>query len=182
MHPAEAAVDEGHDGDERDQHGDHVQHEVQPLGGAPGCRVHDVYVGPGDVELQAPQRFGHLGLRLQELGHHDRSRRRHDDGRQEVPRLDPERDIRRHDGAGDVRHAGGHHRHQLRPRHLVEEWPDGERRLRLAHEDGRRDVKALRTTGLEELVHGDRHRLHHDLHDAEVVHDGEQRGDEDDRR
>src|SRR5258706_632213 len=81
-----------------------------------------------------------------------------------------------------MRHARGHHRHELRAGHARQERPNRERRLGLSHEDRRRDVEAFRAARTHDLVHRDRKRLHHDLHDAEVVHDREQRGDEDDGR
>src|SRR3989442_13412452 len=41
----------------------------------------------------------------------------HDHRGEQVTRLDPERDVGRHDGPRDVGHACGHHGHQLRPGH-----------------------------------------------------------------
>ena len=58
---------------------------------------------------------GSPGVRLghQHLGEQDRPRGRHDHGRQDVPGLDAEREVRRHHPARDVGHARGHHRQQL---------------------------------------------------------------------
>src|SRR6267143_1658599 len=45
------------------------------------------------------------------------------------------------------------------------------------------DAATLRLSArTHDLIHRDREGLHDNLHDAEVVHDREQRGDEDDRR
>ncbi len=89
-------------------------------------------------------------------------------------------DISHHDRAGYVRHAADHDGEQLGFRHAGDEGPDGERRFGLAHEDAGGDVKRLRTTGAEHFLHGDGHGAHQHLHHAQIVHDGEERGDEDD--
>ena len=66
------------------------------------------------LEPHRAHRLGRPGLGDEHLRHHDRARGRHDDGRQQVLRLDAEEDVGRHDAARDVRHPGRHHRHQLR--------------------------------------------------------------------
>ncbi len=58
--------------------------------------------------------------------------------------------------------------------------PDGQRRFRLTHEDARRDVKRFSAARTHHLLHHDRKRLHHPLHDAEIVENREKRRDEDD--
>src|SRR5205823_4028087 len=75
-----------------------------------------------------------------------------------------------------------HHGHELRNRHPGQKRPNREWRLGLAHEDRRRHVETLGPARSHDLVHRDRERLDDDLHDAEVVHDREQRRHEDDRR
>ena len=60
--------------------------------------------------------------------------------------------------------------------------PDRQRRLGLPHEDAGRDVQRLGAARAHHPVHHHREDAHDELHDAEVVEDGEQRGDEDDRR
>ena len=56
------------------------------------------------------------------------------------------------------------------------------RGLRLSHEDAGGDVQRFRAAHAHHLLHPDRHALHDPLHDAEVIKDGEERGDEDDDR
>ncbi len=76
----------------------------------------------------------------------------------QVLRLDAEEDVGRHDAAGDVRHAGGHHRHQLRLGHTRKVRPDRQRRLGLAHEDARGHVQRFRAGGAHDAAHQDRKR------------------------
>ena len=99
-----------------------------------------------------------------------------------MPRLDSERDVCGHDRAGHVRHPGRHHGHELGARHARQEGANRQRGFGLPHEDRGCDVEALRTARAHDLVHHHGKCLHDDLHDAEVVHDGEERGNEDDRR
>ena len=61
-----------------------------------------------------------------------------------------------------------------------EERPDGERRFGLAHEDAGRHVERFGAARAHHLLHHDGHAAHHPLHDAQVVENGEKRGDEDD--
>ncbi len=111
MNPAEQTIHQCDERDERDEHRDHVQHEVQPFARPARRGIEHVHVGARNIDLHAAARLGDPSLRLQDLRHHDRARCGHDDGGQEMTRLDPERDVGRHDRAGDVRHARGHHRH-----------------------------------------------------------------------
>ena len=182
VHGAERAVHEGDEGHERDEHGDHVQHQREPLAGAAGRGVEEVHVGLRQIELHLAVGLRHFGFRLEELGHHDGARGRHDHCGEEMPGLDAERDIGHHDRAGDVRHSRGHHRHQLGARHPRQEGPDGERRLGLPHEDRRRDVEALRAARAQHPAHHEGEGPDDDLHDADVIENGEERGNEDDGR
>ena len=93
-----------------------------------------------------------------------------------------EQDVGGHDAAGDVRHARGHDRHQLG---LVISGRYG----RIVSGASVCPMKMLAATLSDSaplafitrcITHGE--EPHDDLHDAEVVEDREQRGDEDDRR
>ena len=106
--------------------------------------------------------------------------RRHDHGGKQMPRLHALRNIHGHDAARNMRHAAGHDGHQFAARGAGKKWPDGERRLRLPHEDGRGDVHALRARDAHGLQHHPGHAADDDLHQADVIQHGEKRGDEDD--
>ena len=127
------------------------------------------------------ERGGDLGLGHEHLGDEDGSGRGHDDGGEEVLRVDAEEDVGGHDAAGDVRHAGGHDGHELGARGVAEEWADGERGFGLAHEDAGGDVGGLRAGGAHGALHEPGDDLDDVLHDAEVIEHREERGDKDDR-
>ena len=129
-----------------------------------------------------PSVSGTCGLGDEHLGHHERAGRRHDHRGQQVLRLDAEGDVCGHDAAGDVGHARGHHRHQLGLRHPAEIGANRQRRLGLAHENAGGDVQRLGAARAHHAVHHHREQPDHHLHQAEVVQDREQGGDEDDRR
>jgi hypothetical protein len=93
MHGGEPTVQQRHERHERDEHRDDIEHQVQPLARPPRRGVEQVHVLLGHVELDGAVRLGRLGLRLEQLRHHDGAGRGHDHRGQEVPRLDPERDV-----------------------------------------------------------------------------------------
>ena len=89
-------------------------------------------------------------------------------------------DVGRHNAPRDVGHTAGHDGHQLAAGSLRQERADGERSLGLAHEDGCRHVHALSAGDTHGLEHDPGHAANEDLHNADVVENGEKRGDEDD--
>ena len=113
----EQGVDQRDERHERDQHGADVEREREALAGTAPRRIDHVDVGALDLEADVAHRLGHLGFRNEDLGHHQRAGRGHDDGGQQVLRLDAEQDVGGHDAAGNVRHARRHDGHQLRLGH-----------------------------------------------------------------
>ena len=100
VNAAENAVDQRDQGEERNQHGGHVERQVQAVGGALGRGVEHVAVFALELdvfELGRPGGERLLGFRHQHLGDQDGSRRGHDDGRQQMPRLDAVSDVGAHD-------------------------------------------------------------------------------------
>ena len=135
VNPAEQSVDERDECDERNQHRDHIEHQLQTFACAAGCRIQHVHVGARDVHFDTAEGLRDLGLRLEDLRHHDRPWRRHDDRRQQMTCFDPKRDVRGHNRSGNVRHTGRHHGHKFRASHARQEWTDREGRLGLSHEN-----------------------------------------------
>ena len=95
-----------------------------------------------------------------------------------MPRFDALRNVHGHDAARDMRHAAGHDRHQLTARRAREERPDGERGFRLAHEDAGGYVHAFSAGDAHGLEHDPRHGANDDLHEADVIENREEGGDE----
>ena len=83
-------VDHGDAGDEGQQHGAHVQGQVQAVAGAGGRRFDDV--GGVLLHLELDRALGHrdLGLGVEDLGDDERGRGGHDAGREQ---LDGEADL-----------------------------------------------------------------------------------------
>src|SRR4051812_7429775 len=126
---AEDAVQKRNQCDESDEHGADVQREMKSVGSAFGDRTEDV----GFLLLFAFAvvkfhfrgggfRAGHFastGERNFSFGnenfrHQNSAGGGHDDGAQQEFRADAECDVRSHDAARDMGHAGGHDGHQLR--------------------------------------------------------------------
>ena len=91
-------------------------------------------------------------------------------------------DVGGHHGSGNVRHAADHDGEQLAFGEAGEERTNGQRSFGLAHENAGRDVQGFGAAGAHNALHHHRHRLHDDLHDAEIVEHREERRDEDDDR
>ena len=106
----------------------------------------------------------------------------HDDGREQVLRVDAEADVGGHDAARNVGHAGGHDRHKLGAGGAVEEWADGERGFGLTHEDAGGNVGGFGAGSAHGALHDPGDDADDVLHEANVVHDGEEGADEDDGR
>jgi hypothetical protein len=79
-----------------------------------------------------------------------------------------------------VGHAGGHDGHQFGAGGSGEEGADGERGFGLAHEDAGGNVGGLCAGGAHGELHDEGHDADDLLHEADVIKDGEERGDEDD--
>src|ERR1700688_2388105 len=93
-----------------------------------------------------------------------------------------ERNVSRHDPAGNVRHPAGHHRHQFRSSEIWQEGTDGQRRFGLSHEYAGRDVQRFRATCAHHASHDPRRDLDDELHHTVVVEHGEECRDKDDGR
>src|SRR5713226_7120636 len=125
VNPPKAVVHQRQHRQKRNQHGRHVDRQAQTIACAARDRSQCIGVLFHLRHLHPPRRKRLLGFRHHHLGHQQRSRRGHDDRGQQMLRLDPEGNVRRHDSAGDVRHPAGHHGHQLRLGQLLEKRPDG---------------------------------------------------------
>ena len=123
---------------------------------------------------------GDFGLGDEHLGDEDGAGRGHDDGGEEVGGVDAVCDVGGHDSAGDVSHAGGHDGHELGVGESVEEGADGERGFGLAHEDTGGDVGGFGSGDAHGLLHDPGEGADDELHETDVVEDGEERRDEDD--
>ena len=183
VQPTEDRIEKGDERQERDDHDGDVEGQAPAVDGPAGDGAEQVLflvflaVGHADGALGLRD----LGLGHKHLGHHDRARCSHDDRGEQVFRLDAGEDIGGHDAAGDVGHAAGHHGHQLRTREAGEKRADGKRRLGLAHEDAGCNIEAFRAADLHRALHRPGEPLDDDLHEADVIKHGKERGDEDDR-
>ncbi len=175
-------VEQADEGEKADQHDGDVEGKLAAVDGAAGDGGDEVVV----LVLFAgrhPDRTGGgglFGLGDEHLGDENGAGGGHDDGGEKVLRVDAEADVGSHDAAGDVGHAGGHDGHQLGAGGSVEEGPDGERGLGLSHEDGGGDVGGFGSAGAHGALHDPGDDANDLLHEADVVEQGEERGDEDD--
>src|ERR1700688_4872097 len=94
-------------------------------------------------------------------------------------RVNSKRNIGGHDSAGNVRHAAGHHGHQLRTSQVGQKWADRQRRFRLSHENAGSYVQRFGTACSHHTGHDPGKNLNNDLHDPEVIEHSEKSGDED---
>ncbi len=94
--------------------------------------------------------------------------------------MDAVGDVGRHDAAGDVSHPGGHDGHELGVGGVGEEGPDGEGGFGLAHKDAGGDVRGFRSGDAHGLLHDPGKGADDELHEADVIKDGEEGRDEDD--
>ncbi len=117
----------------------------------------------------AARGFGFFRLGHEHLRNEDSAGGRHDDGAEHVPRLSAEREIGRHDRAGDVRHAAGHHGHEFGAGEFGQERTNGHRRFRLTHEDAGGNVKRLGSAGAHDAGHRPGRDPDDELHYAVVI-------------
>ena len=99
-----------------------------------------------------------------------------------MSRIDAKGNVRGHDSARDMRHAARHHRHQFRAGQIREEGSDREWRLRLSHENARGHVQRFGSARSHDSRHHPGKNTDDDLHNAEVIKHGKERGDENDGR
>ena len=175
-------VDQADQREEADEHDGDVEGELAAVDGAAGDGGDEVLVAVlfAGRHLDDARGGGDFGFGHEHLGDEDGAGRGHDDGGEQVLGVDAEDDVGGHDAAGDVRHAGGHDGHELGAGGAVEEGADGERGFGLAHEDAGGDVGGLGAGGAHGALHDPGDDLDDLLHDADVVEDGEEGGDEDD--
>src|SRR5271165_2087430 len=185
MEPPDPIVDPAHDPvdqiekrDERDEHGANVEREVKSV---------DCTARNGAEKIGFFFHFGHfhaasgkrlLSLGNEHLGHKQRAGGGHDDGGEKMLGFDTERDVGRHDAAGDVGHAAGHYHHQLGLCELIQERADGERSFGLPHEDAGGNVERFSAAGSHHAGHNPGGDANDNLHDADVVEQREKSGDE----
>ena len=181
MQPAEAAIDEGDERDEGDEHGADVEGELEAVAGAAGGGIDDVDAGFFDFDFDATEGFGFFRFGDEHFGEHDGGGGGHDDGGEEVADFDfGEEDVGGHDGTGDVGHAGGHDGEEFALGEADEEGTDGEGSFRLAHEDAGGDAGGFSTAGAHDAAHDEGHAFNDELHDAEVIQNAEEGRDKDD--
>src|ERR1019366_4647383 len=181
VYPAHHAVHQGDQGQKRDQHGADIEHQAETVAGALRGGIDHVHRGLLHVNFHLARGGRFFGFRYEDLGQHDGSRRGHDHrGKQVAGFHEADADVGRHYGARNVRHAAGHDGKQFGLGHAREKGLDGERSFRLAHEDAGRHVQRLRAADTHHFLHGDGHDFDHALHEAQVVQNREERGDEDD--
>ena len=175
-------VDEADEREEADEHDGDVEGELAAVDGAAGDGADEVFVLVFFVgrHVDGAGGGGDFGFGDEHLGDEDGAGGGHDDGGEEVFGVDAEADVGGHDSAGDVGHAGGHDGHELGAGGSGEEGADGERGFGLAHEDAGGDVGGLGAAGAHGALHDPGDDLDDLLHEADVVQDGEEGGDEDD--
>ena len=189
--PGQRRIEQGDQGNEGQQHRADVQGKAQAVSGATSSGVNDV--GGGLLHFHLDRAAGQrgTGFRHQQLGDHQRSRRGHDRGSQQMLGVEGLRgrvttaehaDVSGQYAASDMRHAADHHGDQLGLGHLGDVGAHGQRRLGLADEDAGADAGGFGTGHAHHL--GDRcsHDPHDGLHHAQVVHHAHQRREEDDGR
>ena len=182
MEPVEDGVEQGDQGEEADEHDADVEGELAAVDGAAGDGSDEVLVGVHLVFGDDDAAFGGRGFGFgdEHFGQQNGAGRGHDDGGEQVARLNALGDVHGHDAAGDVGHAAGHDGHEFGAGGAFEEGADGEGSLGLAHKDGGGDVHGLRARDAHGFEHDPGEAADDDLHEADVVHDGEKGGDEDD--
>ena len=175
-------VGEADESDEADEHDGDVEGELAAVDGAAGDGGDEVFVLVLFVgrHVDGAGGGGDFGLGHQHFGDEDGAGRGHDDGGEQVLGVDAEADVGGHDAAGDVGHAGGHDDHEFAACCARQKGADGERGFGLAHEDAGGDVRGFGSAGAHGALHDPGDGLDDLLHETDVVHDGEERGDEDD--
>jgi hypothetical protein len=128
--------------EKRNEHDGNVEGELPAIDGAARDSTQNVgilvHLLLGD--FHGARGLGLLRFRHQHLGHQDCARRGHDHGSEQIFRFDAVADVSRHNPARNMRHAGGHDRHQFGFCAVRKKRSDGERRFSLSHENGSRHV------------------------------------------
>ena len=142
VNPTHDAVGQADEGEEADEHDGDIEGERAAVDGAAGDRPDEVlfFVFLAGRHLDDAGGGGNLGLWHEHFGDENGAGSGHDDGGEEIGGVDAVGNVRGHDAAGDVGHAGGHDGHELGVGGVGEEGPDGERSFGLAHEDAGGDV------------------------------------------
>ena len=138
--------------------------------------------GQVDIILQRQFRFAFRLVGHHDLGHQQAAGRRHEAGREQIVDLDPHRGISGQDRAGDARHAAGHHREQLRPVEACKIGTDHQRAFALADEDVGGGAQAFHLRHARHLLDRAADPADDELHDAQIIEDRHQAGEEDDHR
>src|SRR5262249_12203801 len=107
------------------------------------------------------------------------SRRRHDHCRQQAFRVrSPHLNVGGHHATGNMRHAAGHYDHQLGLGKFRQKWTNREWSFGLAHENAGCNVEGFGAAGAHDARHDPGGGANDELHDTDVVENGEERGDE----
>ena len=114
MQPAEDAVRERNQGNKGDQHAADIQGELETITRPSSRGVDDVHTWLLDFDVNATGSCRGFRFGIHDFGEHDRRRRGHDYGRQQVLDIYTcDFDVRRHYCARHVRHSTGHDGEQL---------------------------------------------------------------------
>ena len=175
-------VEEADESDEADEHDGDVEGELAAVQGAAGDGGDEVFVSVLLVggHVDGADGGGDFGFGDEHFCDEDGAGCGHDDGGEEVLRVDAEADVGGHDAAGDVSHAGGHDDHELAAGGAGEEGTDGKGSFGLAHEDAGGYVGGFGAGGSHGALHDPGDDADDVLHEADVIHDREERADEDD--
>ena len=119
-----------------------------------------------------------------DLGHQDAARRGHEAGGEQIGQqlFADHAGIGAQNGPRDPGHAHRHHRKELRRGKAGEIRTDDERALALPDEDIRRGAQAFDLGDSGNLLDRTADPFDHELHDAEIIEDRDERGEEDDHR
>ncbi len=120
--------------------------------------------------------------RHQDFGHRQTGRGRHEGGSDQVFQLNPEAGIAYQGATGDGSETTAHHSEELGIGHLGEVGFDHQRRFHHADEDVGGRGEALGAAGAQQFLQATTQQGDHPRHDANVVEDGDHRGEEDDDR
>ena len=180
-HAGEDAVDHGDEADEGQQHGTHVQGQLQTGGGTGSGGVDHVgrlvvQLAIGGVLVVARG----LGFRYQQLGEQQTTRGSHEGGGDQVFHLDAHGGVTGQHGAGNGGQATTHDGEQLGVGHLGDEGTHHQRGFSLADEDVGSGRQGFGTGGTQHLLQTTTQQLDHPLHDAEVIKNRDQGREEDD--
>ena len=142
----------------------------------------DPRLGQGQFALRLGRGVAFVGH--DDLGHQDATGSRHEGGgeqERQIPFTEQPR-IGGEDRPRDARHADGHEREQPARSQRGEIRAHHQRAFRLADEDVRRRAQRFDAADAGHPADSPAHPAHHPLHDAEVVKDRDQSGEEHDHR